>query len=217
MYYFFLSKNIKILLKCRKNSLILIREVDKMTESNTLGLSANRISSFFTSKKKEEKKKNFALKKQKYMRLNFLLLNAFLENSKKTKFTRPKGSLSFFPLFTNRILFSENPHLIKIVKQAYCCCIKQDFYLFPFKQFCLRHELTFHKVIEWRLSRYIKNKEKLNYFVKIMKEVSPDLFRYHLVTLLGKEESREEDKKQINRWDLWKHHNDGNSLQVSKT
>ena len=221
--YFFLLKNIKILLKSCKKFLNLTRELDKMNESNTLKLSAHRISFLFSSKKKGEKKKAPSLKHQKYMRLNFLLLNVFLENSKKRELTSSKEALSFFPFFTDQVLLSNNPHLIEIVKQAHSCCIKQDFHLFPFKQFCLRNEFTFHKVIEWRLSKYIKSKEKLMRFVKIMKETPPDAFRHHLVTLLKKEEkspffkkNQDEAKKQVQKWELWKHHAEGSSFKISK-
>lgn len=80
------------------------------------------------------------------------------------------------------------------------------------------------RVIEWRLSKYIKSKDQLKDFVEKMKEIPPDTFRRHLVTLIDEEaqeespeDSEKEAKEQEKKWDLWKHHADGDPFRVSRT
>lgn len=198
-----------------------------MKDRKALKGSASRITSLFSSKgRNEEEKKDFR-ERQKYMRLNFLILSALLKDAKKNLKESEKKSFSFFPLFTSKIMNSDNPHLLEITKQAHLCCISQDHYLFPFQQFFLRNEFTMRRVIEWRLSKYIKSKDQLKNLVEVMKETPPDTFRRHLVTLIDEEEKdenellREEikkaEKEQETRWELWKHHADGDPFRVSRT
>jgi len=198
-----------------------------MNDRKALKGSASRITSIFSSKDKGEEEKETLRDRQKYMRLNFLMLSSVLKEAKKNLKEQGKRSFSFFPLFTSKILKSENPHLLEITKQAHSCCINQDHHLFPFKQFFLRNEFTMRRVIEWRLSKYIKSKDQLKDFVEVMKETPPDTFRRHLVTLIDQEEKEEgeltkeeiekAEKEQEARWDLWKHNADGDPFRVSRT
>jgi len=197
-----------------------------MNNRKTLQNSASRITSLFSTKEKKEDRVKSVHERQKYMRLNFLLLTAVLKEAKNNQKEKEKRTFSFFPLFTSKILSSDNPHLIEITKQAHSCCTRQDLHLFPFKQFFLRNEFTMRRVIEWRLSKYIKSKDQLKSFVEVMKETPPDSFRRHLVTLIDQDEKEEDlskeqiekaEKEQENRWELWKHHADGDPFRVSRT
>lgn len=195
-----------------------------MKEKNALKNSVGRIASLFLSKEKKADKQEKKNEKQKYMRLNFILLNAAFNAAKKNKKDFEKQKISFSPLFTPDIMDSDNPHLVEITKQAHRCCTKQDLHLFPFKQFFLRNEFTMKRVIEWRLSKYIKGKDQLKSIVEIMKQTPPDIFSGHLVTLInqdGEVEAKLEDvnkeAKEIEKnWDLWKHHADGDPLRISR-
>jgi hypothetical protein len=190
-----------------------------MTDDKTLKEAAEKIGSLFSSSEKKSLLSKEELMKS-YMRLNLLLLEA-LFNQKIEKKEEKKTS----PFFTSKILSSQNPHLIALVKQAYFSSKEAHFLLWPRKQSLLQSELSMKKVIEWRLSKYMKSQEQLEKFVEIMQKTPPDTFRYHLVTLLKEteeepsveDEIRKAEKEGQDRWDLWKHHADGDPFRISRT
>lgn len=157
-----------------------------MTNSNPLKAFVKRITTLFPQEKiLSDHRKKEECEKQKYIRLNFFLLTAALEDEKKDEKKRCLSSL--FSIFNPDVLALKNPDFLEMIKQADSCCTRQDLHLFPFKQFFLRNEFAMRQVIEWRLSKYIKSKEQLDAFVKVMKETPPDVFRHHLVTLITEE------------------------------
>lgn len=95
-----------------------------MNDRKALRGSASRITSVFSSKDKGGEEKETLRDRQKYMRLNFLMLSTVLKEAKKNLKEKEKKTFSFFPLFTSKIMESENPHLLEITKQAHSCCIK---------------------------------------------------------------------------------------------
>lgn len=185
---------------------------------NFLIYSAKKITNIFsTNEKKTDSKEGMFYKEQKYIHLNFLFLSAFLAPSKgkdKSKNAKPRRFSSS----------SSDKHFMSIVEQAYACCSKADLHLFPFKQFFLKNEFAMKRIIEWKLSKYIQEKKKLNELIDRMK-YPPDIFRHHLITLLkhnevvpeeSVEELMEMDRnQQEDRWRLWQHHASTGPINIS--
>ena len=117
------------------------------------------------------------------MRLNFFLLTHALDYIQKG------GSKKSLSSFTKKILSSDNKNVNEIVKQANSCCSKQDLQLLSYKQFFLRNEFEMRRVIEWRLSKYIKEEDKICTLLRRIKESTPEAFKRHLITLLNDDES----------------------------
>lgn len=198
-----------------------------MNTERELVAAADKVTSLFTfSEGKRSLAQRNRSRHQHFMRLNFILLTHFMKQVHKKSDVK-EHEFSFFPLFTSKILASENAHLVEITKQAESCCSKQDFHLMPYKQFLLRNELTFKRVIEWKLSKYVKTKSQLDALYSKMKESSPDVFKRHLVTLiksskspeaeLTEKEANEAAKRQEDTWKLYRHHADGGPSRVSPT
>lgn len=186
-----------------------------MSKDSKLKQFAQRIASVFSSKEPPQKsEKNTP---QRYMRLNFFLLNHALDHIQKG------NSIKSQSLFTKKILASDNKHLSEIVKQAESCCSRQDLHLMSYKQFFLRNEFAMKQVIEWKLSRYIKEEEKIRTFIEKVKGASPEAFKRHLITLLNQEKtdfSQEDLEKELKRqeenWRLYQTHGDTGPNTVSR-
>lgn len=164
-----------------------------------------KVASIFSNKEAPQEKKSES--HQKFTRLNYFLLTRALEHIHKG--STPSSS----SLFTKKILTSKNENLAEMVKHAESARAKQDIHLMSYKQFLLRDELEMKRVIEWKLSKYIKEEEQIRTFIKKMKDSSPESFRRHLITLLSeknKEFSQEELDKELRRqeqnWKLYQSH-----------
>lgn len=161
---------------------------------------AQKVASVFF--KKEAPKETKSESRQKYTRLNYFLLTHALEHIQKG------SSNTSSPLFTKKILTSKNENLAEMVKHAESARAKQDIHLMSYKQFFLRDELEMKRVIEWKLSKYIKEEEQIRTFIQKMKESSSDNFKRHLITLLSekeKEVSQEELARELLRQEKnWK-------------
>jgi len=194
-----------------------------MKEGHFLKNASSRIASLFSSKQDTAKTPSSHRKQSPCMQLNFFVLNELLSAAKKEECEKKNRSFTFFPLFTTEMLESTNPHLSAMISQARRCCSKQDLHLFPYKQFFLRNELLMRRVIEWRLSRYLKNPKQIEHFTAVLSKSSSEAFRGHLITLIRDEEPKETqneksvEKEHEQKWDLWKHHADGDPFRVSRT
>lgn len=195
-----------------------------MDESALIKTLTERITTLFSSGEKDQKQPAVGRERQRYMRLNFFLLSSFLTRpSRREKTKRPFSPFSFF---TSNILNSDNPHLVEIIKQAQRCSQKDLGLFLPLRQLPLKSELTMRRVIQWHLSKFIKSEGQLKAFVEMMKRTPPDVFRSHLITLIGQrgkeeggilEEVEKAAKEQESKWELWKsHYTDGDPFRVSR-
>jgi len=185
-----------------------------MSKNPKLKHYSQRIASLFSVKRNPVRPKGRS--SPKFMRLNFFLLSAALEHIKGE--SSRKGP----SLFTKKILTSDNKHLSEIVKQADSCCSRQDLHLMSYKQFSLRDEFSMKRVIEWKLSKYMRGEEQIRSFIQKMKESTPAAFRRHLITLLNEEkleisqdELERELKRQEESWNTYQHHGDGGPTTIS--
>lgn len=160
-----------------------------MKNKNNLKYAARRISTLFVFK---EEVKNNTLKKQNYMRINFLLFSVFLKTSNKNEKGRKEHTFIFFPFLTSKVLNSQSSPFFEIVEQVWICCTKQDLHLFPFKQFFLRNKFDMQQVIEWRLSKSMKSKKQLSSLAEVMKATPSDAFRRRFVTLIDQNKKEKE-------------------------
>lgn len=185
-----------------------------MTKDSKLTSSALRITSVFSHQKKPQEKQERASKE--CMRINFFLFTHALDYIQKGY------SNKTLPLFTKEILSSSNKNLGEIVKQAQSCCSKQDLHLMSYKQLFLRNEFALRKIMEWKLSKYLKGRKQIESFIDKMKESSPSVFKRHLITFLNvtKKEFSEKNlekelKRQEQNWKLYQHHGDGGPTKIS--
>lgn len=162
---------------------------------------AQKVASVFSKKEAPLEKSE---PRQKFTRLNYFLLTHALEHIQKGSSTNSSS------LFTKKILTSKNENLAEMVKHAESARAKQDIHLMSYKQFFLRDELEMKRVIEWKLSKYIKEEEQIRTFIKKLKDSSPENFRRHLITLLSEknkefsqEELNEELRRQEKNWKLY--------------
>lgn len=161
-----------------------------------------RIESLFKTKRdaKEEKKEMRA----SVVRLNFFLLSAAFKKIQKGK---PQKPLS---LFTTKILNSKNKHFSALIKQAETICSRQDIELFSYKEFYSQNHFALRHAVQWKFSKYIKNKQEAVALINKMKEDSPEAFKRHLITLLKDEdlthqEIEQEARRLEEQYSLWKH------------
>ena len=185
-----------------------------MTKDSKLKNSALRITSVFSNQEKPQEKQKQTSKE--CMQINFFLFTHALDYIQKGHSNKTS------PLFTKKILASDNEHLSEIVKQAQSCCLKQDIHLMSYKQFFLRNEFSMKKVIEWKLSHYLNGKKQIQSFINKMKTSSPGVFKRHLITLLNlsekkfsQEDLEKELKRQEENWKLYQHHGDGGPTKIS--
>lgn len=153
---------------------------------------------------KRELKKESKAMHTSVVRLNFFLLNAAFKKIQKGK---SKKTLS---LFTTEILSSKSEHLKALIKQAEAVCSKQDIELFSYKEFYSQNHFALRRAVQWNFSKYIKNKQEAALLINKMKEVSPESFKRHLITLLKDEdlasqEIEKEAKCLEEQYRLWHH------------
>lgn len=173
-----------------------------MAKESKLKESLERIGSLFNTKRETNKEKKEM--RASVVRLNFFLLNAAFKKIQKGK---PRKPLS---LFTTKILNSKNKHFSALIKQAEAICSKQDIELFSYKEFYSQSHFALRCAVQWKFSKYIKNKQEAAALINKMKEASPEAFKRHLITLLKDEELTPQEIEQEARlleeqYALWKH------------
>lgn len=173
-----------------------------MGKESMLKGSLDRIASIFKTKSEtnEEKKEMRA----SVVRLNFFLLNAAFKKIQKGNSQKPLS------LFTTKILNSKNMHFSALIKQAEAICSKQDIELFSYKEFYSQSHFALRRAVQWKFSKYIKNKQEAAALINKMKEASPEAFKRHLITLLKDEdltpqEIEQEARRLEEQYSLWKH------------
>ena len=156
---------------------------------------------------------------QKYQCLNFFLMTVFFEHIQNTT-----SAHNYITSFSEKKIYgSKNKKFSKTIHQAQSICARHDLHLMSYNQFFVRDELTSKNVVEWKLSKLLKEESLIKTFVYRMKTSTPEIFSHYLITLLNENsdqiaKSRLDDEKHydIKTWKVQQSQFGRNLTTISK-